>query len=146
MKSIWKAMSLGTAGRPKGDPSSLVSPNGMPAMVIATITMMKLPGTFLALSAMSTTTPARVTNAAGELRSPSSSELLPVVVRPAERNPTKVMKIPIAGPIASRMDVGMIRVIRFRIPKIVSSRKMTPDQNTMPIAVGYGTFPSRMSV
>jgi hypothetical protein len=46
------------------------------------------------------------------------------------------MNTPMAGPMASRIECGMIRVIRLRMPKSVRSRKMTPDHSTMPIATG----------
>ncbi len=140
--SMWKATGAGLSGAPKKWPGSSVTPNGMPATVTAAMVIRNAPGTLRADRAVSRTSPARASSAAGRERSPSASALLAgfATTRPLSLKPRRAMKRPRPPLMAYLRFCGISRVIRSRMPSTVSTRKATPDHRTMPSAASQGTW------
>ena len=109
-------------------PEKLVTPKGIPTIVVTKIPMSNAPVTPLTRSAAVNKMPKILNNTAGSCRLPNVMKVASdEVTIPAPFSPTKAIKSPIPGLMARRKIKGMALTICWRRPVIVSRMKIRPS-------------------
>ena len=113
------------------NPVKLVTPRGIPMMVVARIPINNAPTTFLTNKTEVSRMPKQARSTAGECRSPKVTSVASLALTiPAFFKPMNAMKSPMPGDIARRRISGMESTIFCLSPVMVRRMNMIPSRNT----------------